>query len=178
MKATALLLTGSPGVGKTTALRRVVSALSDKPSVLGFYTAEIRERGRRVGFRITSLDESSSSILAHSEMTAAHRVGHYGVDVAAVDEMTRKTLTAEPHADIYFVDEIGKMECFSSLFTRAVIELLDLRFNLVATISLKGGGFISQVKGHPNVELREVTRGNRDDVPGQVIEWLTQRVCV
>ncbi|MDR7439301.1 MAG: nucleoside-triphosphatase, partial [Armatimonadota bacterium] len=43
-----MLLTGRPGVGKTTVVRAVVERLSAR--VGGFYTEEIREAGRRQGF--------------------------------------------------------------------------------------------------------------------------------
>ncbi|MCL6508666.1 MAG: AAA family ATPase, partial [Bryobacteraceae bacterium] len=49
------LLTGPPGCGKTTVLRRVVELLGDL-RLAGFYTEEIRERGRRVGFRAAGLN--------------------------------------------------------------------------------------------------------------------------
>jgi nucleoside-triphosphatase len=46
-----LLLIGRPGVGKTTAIKAVVQALGERAD--GFYTAEIRECGKRQGFRLT-----------------------------------------------------------------------------------------------------------------------------
>src|SRR6266480_93311 len=49
-----VLLTGRPGCGKTTLIKRVVNELAQPAG--GFYTEEIRERGERVGFKIITLD--------------------------------------------------------------------------------------------------------------------------
>jgi nucleoside-triphosphatase len=56
----ALLLTGRPGVGKTTVIRAVVARLHGKAG--GFYTEEIRERGRRTGFRLVALDGTTGTL--------------------------------------------------------------------------------------------------------------------
>ena len=58
-----LLLTGVPGVGKTTVVKRVAAALAGQ-KIAGFYTEEVRERGQRVGFRIVTL-EGEQATLAH-----------------------------------------------------------------------------------------------------------------
>ncbi|MDL1862296.1 AAA family ATPase [Betaproteobacteria bacterium PRO7] len=50
-----LLLTGPPGIGKTTALRRVCERLSIAP-LRGFYTEEVRSGGVRQGFRLVTFD--------------------------------------------------------------------------------------------------------------------------
>ena len=51
MTAHALLLTGVPGVGKTTIVSKVAAGLSGRRN-RGFVTDEIREGERRVGFEI------------------------------------------------------------------------------------------------------------------------------
>ncbi|MCP5110888.1 MAG: AAA family ATPase, partial [bacterium] len=51
----ALLLTGRPGVGKTTVIRKVAEALPCQ-RLGGFYTEEVREHGRRRGFRAVTFD--------------------------------------------------------------------------------------------------------------------------
>lgn len=45
-----ILLTGRPGIGKTTVIMRLAEHLEER-EVVGFYTEEIRDRGRRQGFR-------------------------------------------------------------------------------------------------------------------------------
>jgi stage III sporulation protein SpoIIIAA len=56
MKAgTVLLVAGRPGVGKTTVIRKVADALP-RESLAGFYTEEVREHGRRRGFRAVTFD--------------------------------------------------------------------------------------------------------------------------
>src|SRR6266496_2303557 len=50
-----ILVTGPPGIGKTTLVRRVVERLHGK-RLTGFYTEELRGRGGRTGFRIVTLD--------------------------------------------------------------------------------------------------------------------------
>ena len=46
-----LLLTGVPGIGKTTVIRRAADRLKGR-RLGGFYTEEIREQGDRRGFRL------------------------------------------------------------------------------------------------------------------------------
>jgi nucleoside-triphosphatase len=51
-----LLLTGRPGVGKTTVIKKVAEALGDRAG--GFYTEEIRgAEGRRRGFQLVTLKD-------------------------------------------------------------------------------------------------------------------------
>ena len=50
-----ILITGLPGTGKTTLIRRLSENLKDNHPA-GFYTGEIGEKGVRQGFELTSLD--------------------------------------------------------------------------------------------------------------------------
>lgn len=76
---TNLWLTGRPGVGKTTVITRLVEQLADR-RIAGFYTEEIREDGRRQGFRAATFS-SETIVLGHVEIQSRQRVGRYGVDV-------------------------------------------------------------------------------------------------
>jgi nucleoside-triphosphatase len=165
----ALLLTGRPGSGKTTALRAVGNALR-RQRVGGFYTEEIRRRGVRTGFRIVTFD-GRRAVLASVERAGAPRVGKYGVDVAALDAVVDDALVTGG-AKVHLVDEIGKMECLSGRFVRAMRALLDGGRPVVATVAQRGDGFIADVKGRPDIELWELTRANRDAMPARILAWL------
>jgi nucleoside-triphosphatase len=154
----ALLLTGPPGVGKTTVLKKLLGVLPGL-RVSGFYTEEVREHGKRRGFRAVCFD-GPPRVIADLGFRGAHRVGAYGVDVAVIDRLSMEALA--PRAD---VDEVGKMECLSQSFVRALRTLLVAGRPLIGTIALRGGGFIAEVKERPGVELRPVSIANRDRLP-------------
>lgn len=163
-----LLLTGPPGVGKTTAMRRAAEELADL-EIRGFTTAEIREHGQRVGFRIETFD-GESAVLAHMRIRSAHRVGKYGIDVAALDRAAEQL--SDSRGDAVFIDEIGKMETFSCRFVEAVESLLESPAVLVATVGQRGGGFIASVKRRPDVVLWTIRRATRDRLPGEIVSWV------
>jgi len=170
----ALLLSGTPGVGKTTIIQKVARQVSAY-ELRGFFTEEIREGGVRKGFKLISFD-GQSSVLAHVDFSSRSRVGKYGVDVAGLEETAASLLRSDPPADLYFIDEIGKMECFSEQFQMGVRRLLDTGQLVVATVAQHGGGFISEVKERPDVAIWEVTRSNREVLPERVIEWVRARL--
>jgi nucleoside-triphosphatase len=165
-----LLITGRPGIGKTTLLRSVAAALTGR-RVAGFTTDEIREAGRRLGFRIVPF-RGPARVMAHVDFRGPERVGRYGVDVAAIDAAAEMELAADPEVDVYLVDEIGKMECLSRRFAPAMRALLDSDRRIVASIARGGGGFIAEVRHRPDVELWELTIRNRDTLADRVLEWI------
>jgi nucleoside-triphosphatase len=162
------LITGLPGTGKTTVILRLIGLLKGR-RLAGFSTEEIREEGERKGFRVASLS-GGSGILAHLDLKTGHRVGMYSVDIRAFEEIVLPEF--QRPCDALLVDEIGKMECFSERFVKSARAALEGAVPLVATVALKGGGFIAQVKSRADVEILEVTRANRDEMPARLKERL------
>jgi nucleoside-triphosphatase THEP1 len=58
--------------------------------------------------------------------------------------------------DAYLIDEIGKMECHCPEFVATMRRLLGEPIPVVATIALRGGGFIAEVKQRHDVGIVEV----------------------
>jgi nucleoside-triphosphatase len=155
-----ILITGLPGVGKTTLIVKLVTRLKAlKPT--GFYTAEIRERGERVGFELVGLD-GRKAVLSHVNIKGVHRVGRYGVDVNGFDAFLKAIPFQADEAGLAVIDEIGKMECCSSHFRRLIIDLLESDKPLLATVAMKGGGLIAEVKLREDVVIHELTPGKRE----------------
>ncbi len=167
-----VLLTGPPGCGKTTAVVGIVGALGKKVRMAGFYTEEIREAGRRVGFRWHRLDGRTGT-LAHVKIKGSHRVSKYGVDLGSFEGEAVSVLDPDaPGVDLFVIDEIGKMECLSGKFDDAIRRLLKSHKSVLATVAQKGSGLIQEVKSYPGVEVLHLTRESRAEVTQQVADRL------
>ena len=159
-------LTGNPGVGKTTLICAIVERL-EGITCAGFYTEETRQGGQRTGFRIVTLDGQVGSLASLG--TQNPKVGKYSVHVETFEKLVLPCLDpVEPPVDLYVIDEIGKMELLSRHFQTRIIELLAQPINLLATIAQRGNGLIDQIKQRTDVEIIEVTRKNRDQLPEEL----------
>ena len=171
-KVAKILITGLPGCGKTTAIMKIAAEL-DREKVAGFYTQEIREDNARKGFRWKRLD-ASEGVLAHGDIKQRPRVGRYGVDVAGFEKFVVPVLYVEhSSAELFIIDEIGKMECFSEKFVAAARRLFASQKSVLATVAQKGSGLISEVKECPGVTLFNLTRQNRDKTIDEIAKMLS-----
>jgi len=165
-----ILLTGRPRVGKTTIIKEVVGKLPSPAG--GFYTEEMRERGRRQGFKIVTLD-GQEGILAHVSIKSPLRVSKYGVNLADLEEIGVKAIReAVAHRDYVVIDEIGKMELFSQAFKDAVWEAIHSDKPVLGTITRSSHSWANRVKTLPQVTVIEVTEANRNQLAPQVLNLL------
>jgi nucleoside-triphosphatase len=171
-KSVKILLTGLPGCGKTTAIMKIIASLNCE-KVAGFYTQEIRENNNRKGFRFKRLD-GATGILAHVDIKGRFKIGKYGVDVADFEKAVVPFLDAERSgAELFVIDEIGKMECYSEKFVAAVRGLFASEKSVLATVARKGTGLISEVKNYPGTQLFKLTRENRDKTIEEILQLLS-----
>ena len=167
-----ILLTGLPRCGKTTTIMKIIANLNCE-KIAGFYTQEIRQAGVRKGFRWCRLDDTTGT-LAHVDIKSHFRVGKYGVDAASFEKSVVPILDIEnTDTQLYVIDEIGKMECFSKEFVEAMRRLFKSDKSVLATVALKGSGLISEVKDYPDKKLFNLTRQNSEKTIEEILRTLS-----
>jgi nucleoside-triphosphatase len=167
-----LLLTGKPGTGKTALIKEALAGTTLSGN--GFYTEEIRTGGTRQGFKIVTL-EGQEATLAHVGISSSYRVSKYGVDVGSLDRIGVAALRQGlEKSDVIVMDEIGKMELVSPRFREAVTQAISSGKKVLGTIMIGPHPFADEIKRHPEVETLVVTRDNRSDIMGKVLDWLTE----
>ncbi len=164
-----IFLTGAPSSGKTTVIKKVISAL-DLP-VNGFYTEEERVAGKRTGFLMKTLD-GRRGYLAHQDIESYFHIRRYGVSIENIETIAVPSI-APVNRNIIILDEIGKMECFSEVFQQAATRALDSPNIVVGTITFGGDDFILGIKERGDIEIHEVTTDNRDMLPGLILRKIT-----
>jgi len=168
-----VLLTGRPGCGKTTLVKRVVKNLPQRAA--GFYTEEIRDRGIRVGFRLVTLD-GDEGVLAHVDFATPERLGKYRLDLSALESVAVNAVRDAVRArQLVVIDEIGPMEIRSAMFRDTINEVLESGLPLLATIFARSLRFTDAIKMRPDVTLIEVRPDNRERLVFELSEILTTR---
>ena len=174
---TKVLITGEPGSGKTTAIKKIVEKLGDR--AIGFWTEEVRDpkTKKRTGFRIVTTD-GKKKIFASKIFTSKKLVGSYGVNVDYFEEIAIPTLlkaiqeARKDRKKVIVIDEIGKMELFSKKFRDLVREIFyDDRLNVVATIPVRDvHKVVSEIRRLPGVVHIHLDKSNRDFIPDEVVQ--------
>jgi nucleoside-triphosphatase len=166
-----ILITGKPGVGKTTLIQKVVEKVD--LSCQGFYTREIRvNEASRVGFEIVTLD-GKTALLAHIDHLTPHRLGKYFVNVDNINRVIVPCIeNAIKQADLIIIDEIGKMELFSPRFRQAVLKALASPKKVLGTITLASVPIVKKIKSRPDVILVELRRHNQKEVYQYIVDCL------
>ncbi|XP_043452233.1 cancer-related nucleoside-triphosphatase isoform X2 [Prionailurus bengalensis] len=171
-----VFLTGPPGVGKTTLIQKASEVLkSSGVPIDGFYTEEVRQAGRRIGFDVVTLS-GTRGVLSRigSEPPRGKRecrVGQYVVDLTSFEQLALPVLRnagpgSGPGQRVCVIDEIGKMELFSQPFIQAVRQTLSTPGTVVlGTIPVPKGkplALVEEIRNRNDVQVFSVTKENRN----------------
>ncbi len=142
--------------------------------VRGFTTREIREEGRRVGFSLNVIG-GETKIIAHVQFRTRFRVGRYCVRVDVLDDYGVKELEAGiEEGCLLIVDEIGKMELFSTGLRETLLQAFDSDCRVVATLTKQGSAYREKITSRNDVEVIEVTEKNRASLVDEVLARLAE----
>ncbi len=168
-----VVLTGKPGIGKTTVIKKIALQLKGKAE--GFYTEEFRDKeGKREGFYVITLD-GKKTLLASKNIKTPFKVGSYSVNLEEFEETVLPALKRALNSrNIIIIDEIGKMELFSDRFAQIVKDIFsDENTTVIATVPIKNiHPVVSWIKKRPDVLLFEVDYKNRDTLPQKILNIL------
>lgn len=169
-----ILITGIPGVGKTTVLKKVKNSLEEYGCHIGgIICPEIKEDGIRVGFSIIDLSNKRGGILSHIKCTGP-KIGKYKVNLKDLNEIGVSAIrNSLKESDYIMIDEIAPMELHSKGFQNVVEEALNCEKSLLAVIHRKSNHpLILKIKNSKDVLILEVTSENRNSLPDEILDVL------
>ncbi|XP_040823983.1 cancer-related nucleoside-triphosphatase isoform X1 [Ochotona curzoniae] len=178
-----VFLTGPPGVGKTTLIQKTCEVLrSSGVPVDGFYTEEVRQGGRRIGFDVVTLSGSRGPLsrvgLEPPPGKRECRVGQYVVDLTSFEQLALPVLksassSSGPGQRVCVIDEIGKMELFSQPFIQAVHQTLSTPGTIIlGTIPVPKGkplALVEEIRSRGDVKVFSVTKENRNHLLPDIV---------
>ncbi len=170
------LITGPPGIGKTTLLLETVNLLKKRGiKVGGMLSHEVRENGNRVGFEIVDLGSGKRGWLARVNQQTGPQIGKYRVNLRDLENVGAEAIAAAVNkCEIVAIDEIGPMELFSQKFRNAVKNALQSSMTTIAVVHWKAKDeLIDCAKGMKGAEIFVVTSENRN----RLCQQLAAKAC-
>uniref|UniRef100_A0A1A9VIS2 AAA+ ATPase domain-containing protein n=1 Tax=Glossina austeni TaxID=7395 RepID=A0A1A9VIS2_GLOAU len=173
-----ILLTGPPGIGKTTLVRKICEDLLNTHKIAcdGFFTEEVRDaRGERVGFDVVTL-QGKRGILARSKPSdnlKRPRIGKYSVYIQEFEDFALPVLSSDNQSrQLLVIDEIGKMELISKKFEAAVNFCIE-KCIILATIPPKMHHsllLVQKLEANPKTRLFVVSKDNRNKLQVEIVK--------
>jgi|TARA_B100001971_G_scaffold56161_1_gene51221 nucleoside-triphosphatase len=162
------LITGKPGIGKTTCLSRIIYRIkSDGYTVGGVMTRELRVQGERTGFELIDIRTGENGILSSTTFDAGPKLGRYRINLQFLSKVGSKSLLSSNQlSNLTICDEIGPMEMFSPDFRCAIDYIINSGKPVLGGIHQRlNDPLIQQIRSSKFVKIYEVTLQNREEIP-------------
>ncbi|XP_073279629.1 uncharacterized protein [Primulina huaijiensis] len=130
----------------------------------------------RSKWRLQLPPNAFSSLALRLESQRWPSVGKYKVDVSSFESLALPELQVKEDTDLFVIDEVGKMELFSSSFFPAVLRVLESNIPLLATVPIPKSGRdipgVARLKNHPGATIHMLNTSNRDITKEQIYSTL------
>jgi nucleoside-triphosphatase len=165
-----ILLSGRPGCGKTTVIKRSLKLIGQERCT-GFDTEEVREGGRRIGFDVVTLDGRRGPLARIG--VVGPRLGRYAVDLDSFERLALSSFGPSggerPLQSVFVLDEIGKMELLSPKFVTLLGRMFaDTRRPILGTVLAARHPAVAPIRRRRDIEIIHVTQENRDELPAAI----------
>ena len=159
-----IAVTGSPGIGKSTLVARVVQA--SKRSVGGVLARDRRYKDRRIGFELLDLSTGAVGILA-DETGSGPQLGKYRVHPEDLDSIGAHAIESALKCDLIVVDEVGPMELSSRRFVSAVENAISSDRPMLVVLHEWSNHRLAK-KIRSTFKVITVTRENRETIAQEI----------
>ncbi|WP_455367691.1 nucleoside-triphosphatase [[Eubacterium] cellulosolvens] len=170
-----ILISGRPGIGKTTVFSKVVDRIKQHKNVGGIVTREVRQEGVRVGFQVEDIASLRRGWLAKVDIAYGPKVGRYHIILSDFERIAVSALeraVIDPTVDIIAVDELGPMEFSSHRFQKVFTKIIGSGKDILCTVQLKMLDEIRIKIGVGSVKTFITTHKNREDIVRLILQEL------
>jgi nucleoside-triphosphatase len=160
-----IALTGSPGVGKSTLVQKVIE--SSKCKAGGVLARDKRVKDRRVGFELLDLRSGARGMLA-DEAGTGPQLGKFKVRLDDLDNIGAKAVEDSLSSELIVVDELGPMELTSRRFGAAVEKALSSDRPMIVVLHEWSQHPLAR-KVRKTFKVITVTKENRDALVQEIV---------
>jgi nucleoside-triphosphatase len=169
-----IILTGAPGVGKTTIVTDVAQKLKERRvNVGGVVSREIRTNNMRTGFEFIDIATNDRETLA-SVTGNGPRVGKYSINLQGCRFAANRLINALINSDVIICDEIGPMELKSKEFIDTARNLLKTNKKVMMVVHQRLEHTLVNDFREKSSFLFSINLGNRE----KVVKTLFDRLIV
>lgn len=153
-----ILIVGEIGVGKSSLIQKLTRGI--KKPLYGFITKK----------HIT--DHSGNAQVYIHKLSGPPQYGEDncigkctpqgGIGCKAAFDRAVQLLTSIPKGSLVMMDELGVLEGCSPMFCKAVMDLLNGPYTVIAAVKTASTPFLNDIRCHPEARIYVISEENRD----------------
>lgn len=166
-------IVGSPGVGKSTLITRVLEERNGP--IFGYLTRKEKDEwDETLGHPIYIYPAGQAQLRGKENVIGHCKDRRPVVYPEAFGRFALRLREPIPVGAVIIMDEIGFMEASSQTFCREIFRLLDGDIPVIAAVKDKDTPFLNTVRSHPKAQCFYLTPENRDALLSQVTDYMAE----